>query len=172
MSKKIDSKTFIFTYFNILHNNFYIMLKDWLILNSYIFKFCINPEGYNFTQGVPTYIANFNALTIHFKKTDSSLQEKSFFPNIKSKFLTSIRNIRLFEILYKPTLYFIFLLLFGTCFIIKNGIKGICIYLPILITTFFITISLPEMCPRYLYILFLMLPINILLSQIKIKKEN
>lgn len=174
MEKKADAKIFLPLYLEILKSNFKIMLKDYIILNSYILKYEINPEGFNYTQQIFTSIDNKHPLTIKFKNTNSNLREKSYLPQIKSKLQKLVNTTDFYNLFCKPTPYFIIFLIFGFFFILKNGNKTIVILMPIILNLLLISVSLPEMCARYVFILFLAYPIIILLSLLKIKdtKQN
>lgn len=159
-------KEFMPLYIDILKSNFYIMFKDIIILNSYLLKYKSTPEGYNYTQEICTQIAN-NDLFTTFHQCGINRTQTSFFPSIKNKIEKMTVNEILFDLLYKPTPYFIIFLIFGSFFVLKNGYKAFLILLPILLTIFFIAISMPFMSSRYLFILFILYPLIILLSFVK-----
>ncbi len=159
-----------------IKNHFGLMFKDYLILNSYILKYKHNQEGFNYTQGVALTIDKDFILAdmccpLLYKCDKSLMDTKCFLPKFKNMIQKLTQSDFYFDLFYKPSLYFLIFLIFGSFFSIKNGMRAILTISPIIFNVFFISISLPEMCPRYVFLLFLTYPIIILLSFVKIKKE-
>lgn len=155
----------------IFKDNYSLMIKDYIILQSYILKYRHNPEGFNFSQRVFTDIDNDNLLTMQFQLVDFGLQQKSFFPAITQRYKTFIANEKFFDLLYKPTPYFLIFLFFGMIFVLKNRKKSLCVLAPIVLNLFVLTLTLPEMSSRYVLYLFLTYPVWILLSLVKFDKS-
>lgn len=171
-NKEIEFKEFVPVYLDILKNNVKIMTKDWLILNSYILKYSHNPEGINYTQTPSTTIENSNYLSQMYNTQNYNFKEDSKIPFLKQLIQNMINSDNTFDLLYKPTLYFLLFLIFGTFLIIKNGIKYSVVLVPTILNILFLSVTLPEMCTRYLFILFLIYPFIILLSLVKFKEEK
>jgi len=172
-NEKIDIIKFLKVYFYILKekNNLKIMAKDFLGINSYILKFGLNPENISYTQPCALWIENHREISQIYNVSDNNLRQINSNTDLFKKVTNLFNNHQ--QIVYNPYIPFLLVLFFGFILLIRNGIKSSVILIPSLASVFFISISLPEMCPRYVFYLFLLSPIIILLSLVNIKcSEN
>lgn len=168
--KEIDAPRFIAIWLKLIPDNGFLMLKDYVMLNSYILKYRHNPEGFNYSQYVFLDVENDNFLTEKSGFTDNSIKRKSFFPNLHNKIHSFIDAENFYDSLFKPTPYFLIFLFLGMIFGIKNGRKSFSVLLPVFLNLFILSLTLPEMSPRYVLFLFFTAPFWVLFSFIKVKK--
>ncbi len=164
---KINSKLLLHTYFDILKDNKILVLKDLTNINSFWLKYKW-PESTTFPFSFD--IDDNNVLSIKHNVINKNLLSHSFSIKAKDEIYKLVwENGETRDLFFKPTLYFVIWLIGTFLFVLKNGIKSIIIAIPILLNLFFISISLPEMCTRYLFIFFLIYPLMILLPFLKLK---
>lgn len=169
--KEIDAPKFVAIWLKLVPNNAFLMLKDYIFVNSYILKYRHNSEGISFSQVLFTEVENDSLLTISHVFSDKSIERKSCFPKLHSKINSFVEQDKFYDILFKPTPYFLIFLFFGMIFVIKNGRKSLIVLLPVALNLFILSLTLPEMAPRYVLYLFLTAPLWVLFSFINVKRE-
>ena len=162
---RISRKKVMKIYFSLLKDNFILMSKEILHINSYVLKYGANQEGVSIMQQLVFDIQNDNALSIKYNVSDYSLNQTSFLPKFNN-FIKKL-NEKFLNILFKPFPYVFIFIMFSALFIVKNGIKYSFVILPVILSILSFSISLPEMSSRYVFSLFLLFPVIILLSLTK-----
>ncbi|MBQ2644017.1 hypothetical protein IJG14_00410 [bacterium] len=172
LTNKIDKKELMKIYFSLLKDkkNCLIVFKDWLIINSYVFKFLPNPEGIIYRYSCDFKIDNDLYLSKKFNVSDNTLRQSLLFPQIYNK-IQDLFNV-FSKIIDNPFIPFFIFIFFGFIFILKNTFNSILFFVPSLFSFIFLSISLPQMYPRYVFYFYLLYPIAIMLSLIKIKNKE